>query len=300
MKLSFLLLLFLTAQVALYGSDLEALRDVYEHYKDWEGRDRDQVERDFLDWLEANPKSPLKAEIYYRLGSMYSTNLNHHREEGDSELAEHYYRMAWKEFDGKYNSMSFAVLSWLAVGAKDRTDFRLEYLGKETQYCEGGMSAEDVFGIRAIQGVIDGRPVPLEDWERERIGSFHVENLKKEYERLVIFIIEDSTLEELRQIAAMFPQTKAGLRARQAVQEHDVKQTLSVVDSLDLSEVDGLAAPTKGREEIPPVAPPMIDRSGGTDEPKRNSGAVAFWAGILGFFSLVMTLVGFRVYRRRR
>ncbi len=187
------------------------LKKAWLKYKDWDNRDREHVVELFYEYIEKNPNSVFLAEVYYRLGSMYSNNRNHKRgETGDEALMKKYFGKALELYGDLFTAQSDAARSFLVDNSLEARKVYYEYL--LDFYSNGG--PKDIYPIRSIALCTEGYHPELDfeqraDFYRRTKPTFPARIAN--YEDHILERVSDIDLVNL---AESYPVTELGRQAQ--------------------------------------------------------------------------------------
>jgi hypothetical protein len=184
------------------------LKSAFEAYLN-EKVPRDQVIKEFETYLENNPETPFRAEIYFRIAALYSM----HRRVSLGEPYEHkkmieYFQKAHEVYGEKYSYLHDIVWASLANMPESSLEFRKWYLKWLQNISQ--MTSEDIWPIRPIQQVLNGRPPELDEAEKQTIVKFFKgqQDVLFKVANLNIFYREGNNYNSLVDLANSFPNTE--------------------------------------------------------------------------------------------
>jgi len=218
------------------------LKRAWASYTDWNGRDRDETVRLFRQYIEEDPESSFLPEVYFRLGTLYSTNRNQELgETRDRQLAADYFRKAHEAYGRKFSYEHNAAWGSLVNYSRDVEKMREYYDWLLSLEVEG--TVEDIHRVQGIGHAVNGHfPEMPPDVLAKELAALKEENLPKIINTTERNIFAVATIEELRGLAAAYPTTELGHQAALRVQQYDEAMLRAVNRELS------------GKPELMPVA----------------------------------------------
>ena len=201
------------------------LRKAWLAYRDYHHRDRQKVERMFLEYLEANPDSPFAAQVYYSIGSMYSNNVN--RRIGETlnrEKRNKYFKLALAGYGERFSVRADAARSFLVGQLKRPLEERLEYYDWLVGF-ESYRGPDVIYSVQPIgEHVTYGQPPMMSPKEVAARAAALQRRLKIEItpvENMIHRLVR--TPAELKQIAQRYPHRRIGQIAQQRLAQWEKK-----------------------------------------------------------------------------
>ncbi len=225
------------------------LREAWLQYQDYENRDREQVVSLFEKYIEEDPCSVFLAEIYYRLGSLYSNNANHKRGETlDREKANVHFKKAHELYGKKYSVEADAAWSFLAFAPGEPTSSRKAYYEWHRNLFDKGTS-EDIYPIRGIALYVLYNCTPELD-PNEKKGQYR--SYKKNFPIQNISIeralFQYASYIDLLDFVRSYPGTELAKHCREQLNEIDDRLELFDISKLDSEPRATLASEDKATQ----------------------------------------------------
>ncbi|QQE10645.1 hypothetical protein JD969_14200 [Planctomycetota bacterium] len=143
------------------------LRLAFDAYNDEEKHD--EAIRLFNKYLELNPDTPFKAEVYFRLGYLHQGDRNYN--ENHEDLQVKYYQKA-HEIWGNKISYTHMVAWRTLVNKSDSFAYQKAYFDWLMSIKRGELGAKDWYRIRNIQETFNGRHPRISENDFEHIHDF--------------------------------------------------------------------------------------------------------------------------------
>ena len=206
----------------------QLLRDAYEYYLEWEGRDRETSIALFNKYIEKEPQSPFLPDIYAIIGYLYGQSANTRRgEKSDREQGNHYLKMAHEIWGERYSSSSLAAWANLACAEGSSQEERRKYYNWLLMLGKSG-SAKNCYPYAELGMCYAGKSLELtEDDVRVRVKWLD-ENIDRIIQGAESYFLNSSTPEDLEVWAAQYPHTTLGQRAAELTRNVSNDQTEKV------------------------------------------------------------------------
>lgn len=165
------------AEIARNSYELDPLlKQAYEAYAK-EDVPRKKIIALFEKYIDKDPGNPFLAEIYFRIGALYSIHRREQLgEEKDWKLQKKYYEKAHKLYGEKFCYLNNTAWASLANHSYSTLEFRKEYYDWLLRL-KNSMDPNDIYPIREIGQTLNGRPPDLSQEEIQLIASSRQQNL---------------------------------------------------------------------------------------------------------------------------
>ncbi len=216
------------------------LKQAYENYLNYKGRDRDRTIALFEQYIKNNPESVFLPEIYFTMSNMYCGNAN--TENGESinlKKMQEYALKAWKGYGGKFSydgSTAYYNLAFLTGSFQKRLEYYDWLLGLKKMG-----AVEGFYNVRSIEMCIKGwSPQYTPKQLKEGWTWFQEHNLPQLILSTEKQIYQDSfqpnrnTYMDLSIIAKRYPDTELGRQARHALDEADEALGIGIYNLMDI------------------------------------------------------------------
>lgn len=146
------------------------LAEAWKYYRREKDRDRETAVRLFTDYLAKNPDTPLAAEIYFRIGTLY-TSKKLEQDSYEPAIARKYYQSASEKYGSKFSIGSFAVKASLTFTPEKPFEDKIAFY-QWLHHLQTHATTQDFWPIQDIPLVAEGYPilVPQEMLEKRVTG----------------------------------------------------------------------------------------------------------------------------------
>lgn len=281
------------------------------NYHSRKDRERDKAIAYWESYLNKHPNSPFAGEVYYRIGTLYSTHRNKARGESYSmKTAEQWYQKALPHFEGKYSSASNII--WQTLCNYPTNNRNLEYKKKYYDWLlnlRANGEAEHVFPYKRIANFLRSRQPELTDEER----AWFMTHEKQQIRDIVLpvaraNILQRASISDLNDLAQTYPNDELGRLAKARLVKYEtesVDQVIGDAMSSDLLETPDVAAVKETGELTPPasIGPSAATVATAADraaESRFTRNMPIKWLALGGAATLVLAVCGLVLVQRRK
>lgn len=225
--------------IVLYEPD-PLLKKAFEAYSDPNVPSNNAIQL-FEKYIEQNQDSPFLAEIYFRIGALYSIHIRKNLgEQKNEELQKKYYEKAHKLYGDQFSYLNNTAWASLINMTSSSLEERKKYYDWLLKY-KKEIKPEDIYPIREIEQTFNGR--------QPKLSSRDISTMSKGLKgNLASFIVtaEKNILwrtggnyKDLADLASSYPDTNLGKNAGLRLKEIDkLYLDMPALDKPSVSKID--------------------------------------------------------------
>jgi tetratricopeptide (TPR) repeat protein len=200
--------------IEIYEPD-PLLKKAFEAYSDPNVPSNNAIQL-FEKYIEKNPDSPFLAEIYFRIGALYSIHIRKNLgEQKNMDLQKKYYEKAHKLYGDKFSYLNDTAWASLVNMTSSSLEERKKYYDWLLKF-KKEIKPDDIYPIREIEQTFNGRQPKLSSREITTISKGLKANLAHFIDSTEKNILwrTGGNYKDLADLASSYPDTNLGKNAK--------------------------------------------------------------------------------------
>jgi len=307
-----------STEVPDFETNRELLKKAIESWRDWENRRREETIALFEEYLQTVPDSPYRAEIYVRIGLLYSQKTNRSLGENRDHAKAIYWHLRALELYGE-KFAHYAALARNEIAYLSRDFERMRDYYNWLHFIVDEADAADVWPYRGM-GMAWWETKPLLDPDElsQRL-AYGQKRIPQEIDGIIEMLTNYGSTADLTDLVASYPGTSLAECAAEEMKIRLDRESQRIVEEMRLERLDAppsgeagddwrfsLESVMEARKDAPYDGHSLpLDVESDTDAPPPGdageSGARSFpWRPLLAAAVLVIALALIFVASRRR